>query len=51
MAPTDAEVASARDVLTAFDAAGGAAATDSAGRLIDEAVARIARRTLARQST
>ncbi|MBR7194601.1 CoA ester lyase [Gordonia sp. SCSIO 19800] len=51
MAPSESEVATARDILTAFDAAGGAAATDSAGRLIDEAVARIARRTLARQPT
>ncbi|OUC76003.1 HpcH/HpaI aldolase/citrate lyase family protein [Gordonia lacunae] len=51
MTPAESEVAAARDVLSAFDAAGGAAATDSAGRLIDEAVARIARRTLARQST
>ncbi|WP_257865681.1 aldolase/citrate lyase family protein [Gordonia jinghuaiqii] len=50
MAPTNAEVDAARDVLAAFDAAGGAAATDSAGRLIDEAVARIARRTLTRLS-
>ncbi|MHC3003713.1 HpcH/HpaI aldolase/citrate lyase family protein [Gordonia sp. GN26] len=50
MAPTDAEIASAQDVLAAFDVAGGAAATDSAGRLIDEAVARIARRTLARRA-
>ncbi|MFE0750997.1 HpcH/HpaI aldolase/citrate lyase family protein [Gordonia sp. NPDC058843] len=51
MAPSESEVATARDVLSAFDAAGGAAATDSSGRLIDEAVARIARRTLARQAT
>ena len=51
MAPFESEISSAHDVLSAFQAAGGAAATDSEGRLIDEAVARVARRTLARQST
>ncbi len=49
LAPTASEVDTAVDVLAAFDAAGQGAATDSAGRLIDEAVARIARRTLARR--
>ncbi|WLP92464.1 CoA ester lyase [Gordonia sp. NB41Y] len=48
MAPSDDEIAGAREVLAAFGAAGGAAVTDRSGRLVDEAVARIARRTLAR---
>ncbi|WP_459546072.1 HpcH/HpaI aldolase/citrate lyase family protein [Nocardia sp. X0981] len=47
--PTRAEVDTALDVLAAFEAAGGGAATDRRGRLIDEAVARHARRVLARR--
>ncbi|MEV3959805.1 CoA ester lyase [Nocardia sp. NPDC050193] len=49
MTPTSAEVDRARDILTAFEAAGGGTATDRDGRLIDEAVARHARRILARR--
>lgn len=46
--PSDEEVEQALEVLETMARAGGAAAVDSAGRLIDEAVARGARRTLAR---
>lgn len=46
--PTDDEVEQALEVLETMAAAGGGAAVDSQGRLIDEAVARGARRTLAR---
>lgn len=48
LTPTDAEVENARQVLAAFEAAGEGAATDSRGRLVDEAVARHARRVLDR---
>ncbi|WP_017934985.1 HpcH/HpaI aldolase/citrate lyase family protein [Nocardioides sp. Iso805N] len=46
-APTAKELGAARDVLHRLDAAGGGAAVDAAGRMIDEAVARQARRILA----
>lgn len=50
MTPTSDEIHRAQDVLASFAAAGGGAATDSGGRLIDEAVARHARRVLARRA-
>ena len=48
LTPAEAEVAEARDVLARFDAAGQAVTTDAHGSLIDLAVVRGARETLAR---
>jgi citrate lyase subunit beta/citryl-CoA lyase len=45
--PTDDEVATARDVLDRFDAAGGGGAVDARGRFIDAAVVRSAREVVA----
>jgi citrate lyase subunit beta/citryl-CoA lyase len=44
--PTDEEVARARDVVSAWDAAGTGVAVDERGRMVDEAVVRLARRTV-----
>lgn len=49
LTPTDEAVAAARDVLDRFSAARGGATLDAAGRLIDAAVIRSARETLARR--
>lgn len=46
-APSAEELDAARDILQRLDAARGGAAVDAAGRMIDEAVARQARRVLA----
>ena len=46
--PTDEEIASAQDILDRLDAAGSGIALDAQGRMLDEAVARQARRVLAR---
>jgi len=46
--PTDAAIAAARDLLARFEAAGGGVCVDDRGRMVDEAVVRAARRTLAR---
>jgi citrate lyase subunit beta/citryl-CoA lyase len=46
--PDDERVAWARDVLARLEAAGGGVATGADGRMLDEAVARAARRVLAR---
>jgi citrate lyase subunit beta/citryl-CoA lyase len=43
--PTAEEVARARGVVAAWDAAGGGVAVDERGRMVDEAVVRLARRT------
>ncbi|MFC3242244.1 hypothetical protein ACFOJ6_07690 [Gordonia humi] len=51
MAPSDAEVAEAEGVLALFDDAEGAAVVDAGGRLVDEAVARNARRVIGRRAT
>jgi len=48
LTPDDAEVEAARDVLTRFEDSGGGVTTDRDGRLIDLAVVRGARETLAR---
>ena len=48
LTPTEAELAEARDLLERFDRAAGGVTTDSRGRLIDLAVARAARETIAR---
>jgi len=48
LTPEEAEVVEARDVLARFEAAGRAVTTDAHGRLIDLAVVRGARETLAR---
>jgi len=45
-ATSAAELAAARDLVARLDAAGGAATVDAAGQMIDEAVARRARRLL-----
>ena len=47
--PTGAEIASAEAIVAAFDAGGGGVAVDADGRLVDEAIVRSARLTLARQ--
>jgi citrate lyase subunit beta/citryl-CoA lyase len=44
--PTPEALAAARDLLERFDAAGGGATVDAEGHMIDEAVARAARRLL-----
>lgn len=49
LTPTPDEVARARDVLDRFDAAGGGVTTDADGRLVDAAVVRTSRETLARR--
>lgn len=46
--PTEEAVAAARDVVARFEAAAGGVTTDAEGRLIDAAVVRGARETLAR---
>ena len=48
LTPSEEEVARARRLVDAFEAAGGGAATDADGRMIDEAVVRGAREVLAR---
>lgn len=48
LTPTDAAVAAAEALVARFDAAGGGVATDEEGRLVDAAVVREARETLAR---
>ena len=48
LTPTDDELAAARDVLARFEAAGEGVTVDERGRLIDLAVVRSARETLAR---
>ena len=48
LTPTAEDVAAARDVVARFEAAGGGVTTDASGRLIDAAVVRSARETLAR---
>ncbi|KQP63511.1 hypothetical protein ASF47_15745 [Nocardioides sp. Leaf285] len=48
LTPTADEVAAARDVVGRYEASGSSVALDSAGRLIDGAVVRGARETLAR---
>lgn len=45
--PSADEVESARKLLAAFDAAGGGVCLDERGRMVDEAIVRAARRTLA----
>lgn len=49
LTPTQEQVASAEDVVRRFEAAGGGVTTDRSGRLIDAAVVREARETLARR--
>jgi citrate lyase subunit beta/citryl-CoA lyase len=44
--PTEEEVARARSVVSAWDAAGAGVAVDERGRMVDEAVVRLARRTV-----
>ena len=44
--PTTEEVERARRVVAAWDAAGGGVAVDERGRMVDEAVVRLARRTV-----
>ena len=51
LTPGENEVAAARDVLARFEGAGGGVTTDQHGRLIDLAVVRGARETLARAGT
>ncbi|MCM3515072.1 aldolase/citrate lyase family protein [Nocardioides sp. P86] len=51
LAPTADEVAAAQDVVGRYEASGSSVALDSAGRLIDGAVVRGARETLARAGT
>ena len=48
LTPTEEQVEGARDVVRRFEDAGGGVTTDSSGRLIDAAVVRGARETLAR---
>ena len=48
LTPTDEDVAAARDVVSRFETAQGGVTTDDQGRLIDAAVVREARETLAR---
>lgn len=48
LTPGDDELAAARDVLDRFERAGGGVTTDAQGRLIDLAVVRAARETVAR---
>ena len=48
LTPTPDQVAAAQDVVRRFEAAGGGVTTDASGRLIDAAVVRGARETLAR---
>ena len=48
LTPTEEQVEGARDVVRRFESAGGGVTTDSSGRLIDAAVVRGARETLAR---
>ena len=50
LTPTADDVAAARDVVARFDAARGGVTTDASGRLIDAAVVRGARETLARST-
>jgi citrate lyase subunit beta/citryl-CoA lyase len=50
LTPSDEEVAGARDVVRRFEAAEGGVTTDEHGRLIDAAVVREARETLARSA-
>jgi citrate lyase beta subunit len=45
--PNAEELAAAQDILDRLAAAGGGVALDVKGRMIDEAIAKIARRTLA----
>lgn len=45
--PNAEELAAAQDILDRLEAAGGGVALDAKGRMIDEAIAKIARRTLA----
>jgi citrate lyase subunit beta/citryl-CoA lyase len=45
--PNAEELAAAQDILDRLAAAGGGVALDAKGRMIDEAIAKIARRTLA----
>lgn len=45
--PNAEDLAAAQDILDRLEAAGGGVALDSKGRMIDEAIAKIARRTLA----
>ncbi|KQQ39546.1 HpcH/HpaI aldolase/citrate lyase family protein [Nocardioides sp. Leaf307] len=51
LTPTADEVAAAQDVVGRYEASGSSVALDSAGRLIDGAVVRGARETLARAGT
>ncbi|MEQ7849265.1 HpcH/HpaI aldolase/citrate lyase family protein [Nocardioides kribbensis] len=51
LTPTADDVAAARDVVGRYEASGSSVALDSAGRLIDGAVVRGARETLARAGT
>ena len=46
LTPTAEEVARARSVVSAWDAAGAGVAVDERGRMVDEAVVRLARRTV-----
>ena len=48
LTPSGEQVEAARDVVRRFEAAGGGVTTDSEGRLVDAAVVRGARETLAR---
>ena len=45
--PNAEDLAAAQDILDRLAAAGGGVALDAKGRMIDEAIAKIARRTLA----
>ena len=47
LTPSAEEIARAREVVAAWDTAGGGVAVDAEGRLIDEAIVRPARRTVA----
>ncbi len=44
--PSVGEISAAKDIIDRLQAAGGGVAVDSQGRMIDEAIAKIARRTL-----
>lgn len=51
LTPTVAEVEAATRILTLFEGADGAAVVDADGRLVDEAVARNARRVVGRRAS
>ena len=44
--PTAQEITRARGIVSAWDAAGAGVAVDERGRMVDEAVVRLARRTV-----